>query len=155
METTMRKGMLMLMWMIGASFAVLLAFGEGTAVADGRSGSSEAGCNYYGCWERGGGCNYYGCWERGGGCNYYGCWRNGGGCNYYGCWNSPRGSCNYYGCTDDGECNYHGCPGKSSGTSDRRRDRRRASVDALPCEPVHAGAESEAFFAAAAQIRLT
>jgi len=150
----MRKGMLMLLFAIGAAFAVL-AGGERTAAAeDRRSEGAEGGCNYYGCWRPGGGCNYYGCWERGGGCNYYGCWRDGGGCNYYGCWSSPRGSCNYYGCTDRGECTYDGCPGDDRGTRDRSKRGRRASADVVPCEPPHAGAESEAFFAAVAQVAL-
>jgi hypothetical protein len=56
------------------------------------------------------GCNAYGCWQRGGGCNAYGCWGDGGGCNAYGCWSSPQGACNAYGCSDNGVCNAYGCP---------------------------------------------
>ena len=27
-----------------------------------RDNRSAPGCNFYGCWERGGGCNFNGCW---------------------------------------------------------------------------------------------
>ena len=56
-----------------------------------------AGCNFHGCYVKGGGCNFHGCYEPGGGCNFHGCYVKGGGCNFHGCW-YPGGSCDFNGC---------------------------------------------------------